>query len=137
MGQQSNSSGLRKMKFLTAAYTPLQQDSGTTFLCDAAGQAITLGAATAFEIGTWFKFIVSETLTGSWVITCAAAEVHGQVQGGGIDDIATGTGGGTAETVVTLVTAAAEEGDFVEMVTDGTWWYINGQCEAAANITVA
>ena len=49
----------------------------------------------------------------------------------------TGTAGGTAETVITLVTAAAEQGDFVEMFTDGTWWYINGQCELAANITVA
>jgi hypothetical protein len=137
MGQQSNSSGLRKMKFLTAAYTPIQSDAGTTFLCDAAGQAITLGLASSFEIGTWFKFIASETLTGSWVITCAGANFHGQVQGSGIDDVATGTSGGTAETVVTIVTAAAENGDFVEMFTDGTWWYINGQCELAANITVA
>jgi len=137
MGQQSNSSGLRKMKFLTAAYTILQQDSGTTFLLDAAGQALTLGAAASFEIGTWFKFIVSETLTGSWVLTSASADMAGQIQGGGLDDISSGTGGGNIEPAITFATGQGENGDFVEIFTDGVTWYVNGQCEAAANITMA
>ena len=134
---QNNSSNLKKIRFLSAAYTPIQADSGTTWMCDADGQAITLGDASAFEIGTWFRFVVSVTLTGSWVITAAGAtNFHGQVQGSGIDDVGAGSSGGTGENTVTLVTTAAEEGDFVEMFSDGVNWYINGTCELAANVTV-
>ena len=134
---KSNSSNLLRVRTLTAAYTPIQADSGTYFVVDADGQAITLGAPSSFEIGTWFRFTVGATLTGSWVITSAGAtDFHGRVQGGGTNDAAAGTSGGTGENTVTLVTTAAEEGDFVEILGDGTNWYIWGHCELAANITV-
>jgi len=134
---KSNSSDLLRVRFMTAAFTPIQADSGTYFMLDADGQAITLGLATAFEPGTWFRFVVAATLTGSWVLTAAGDTLlHGRVQGGGTNDVAAGTTTGTGEDVITFVTGDAEEGDFCEMITDGVNWYISGQSELAANITV-
>jgi hypothetical protein len=134
---KTNSSELRRIKFMSAAFTPVQADSGTHFILDADGKAITLGLATAFEVGTWFRFVVGETLSASWTLTAAGDTlIHGRVQGGGTNDAGSGTSGGTGEDVITFATAAAEEGDYCEMFTDGVNWYIQGHCELAANITV-
>ncbi len=134
---KTNSSELRRIRQMTAAFEPIQSDSGTHFILDADGKAITLGLATAFEPGTWFRFIVGETLSASWTLTAAGDTlVHGRVQGGGTNDVAAGTTTGTGEDVITFVTGQAEEGDWCEMFTDGVNWYISGQSELAANITV-
>jgi hypothetical protein len=134
---KSNSSNLLRVRQMTAAFTPIQADSGTHFILDADGKAITLGLATAFEIGTWFRFVVGETLSASWTLTAAGDTLlHGRIQGGGTNDAAAGTTAGTGEDVITFVTGQAEEGDYVEMFTDGVNWYIQGHCELAANITV-
>ena len=134
---KTNSSGLRRVRQMTAAFTPIQADSGTHFILDADGKAITLGLATAFEIGTWFRFVVGETLSASWTLTAAGDTlIHGRVQGGGTNDAAAGTSGGTGEDVIIFVTGEAEEGDWCEMFTDVVNCYISGQSELAANITV-
>lgn len=133
----TNSSNLKKVRFMSAAFTPIQADSGTYFILDADGKAITLGLATAFEAGTWFRFVVGETLSASWTLTAAGDTlIHGRIQGGLTNDVASGTAGGTGEDVITFVTGKAEEGDFCEMFTDAVNWYISGQAEESVNITV-
>ena len=137
MAGLDNTSYLQKMEFPSADFTLIQADSGTVFILDAIGEAITLPAAASMEIGTWFRFIVGATVaTTSWTIVSADNDIHGQVQGGGIDDEGAGTGGGTPEDTITFVFDEAEEGDWVELVGDGVFWYLSGQCELAANITV-
>jgi hypothetical protein len=132
-----NTSYLRKIEFPSAAFTLIQADSGTTFMLDTPGAAITLPAAASMEVGTWFKFVLAVTLaTSSWIITSADNDIHGQVQGGGIDDAGAGTGGGTPEDTITIAHTNAEEGDWVEIVGDGVFWYLSGQCELEANVTV-
>jgi hypothetical protein len=132
-----NTSYLRTIKFLTADYTIIQADSGATFMLAATGKAITLPAAASLEVGTNFKFVVGATIaTTPWIIISADNDIHGQIQGGGIDDEGAGTGAGTPEDTITIIHSGAEEGDWCEIVGDGVFWYLSGQCELQANITV-
>lgn len=133
---KSNSNNLLRIRHVSAAFTLSQEDSGTHFMLGAAGAAITLGLATVFEPGTWFRFTVAATITpSSWVITAAGTTLlHGRIQGGLENDVASGSSTGTGENTITFVTAKAEEGDFCELTTDGVNWYVSGQCEESANV---
>ncbi len=135
---KDNTSYLRKIESLTAARVLIQADSGTTFMLGPVGKAITLPLASAFEIGTWFRFVQDETLiTTAWIITGGASDdIHGNVMAGAADDAAAGTTGGTPLNVINFVHTKAEEGDWCELVGDGVNWYLSGQCNIAAAITV-
>ena len=124
----------QRVETVTAAKTLTANDSGKTiFINHATGFAITLPAPAA---GLWFKFIVNAPpTTGNHtivtngttqkvlkgLIVCAADEVGDSSAGG---------------TTLTFVANQALAGDCVEMICDGTVWFVLGHAKVTAALTI-
>lgn len=110
---------------ITAAKTLTNEDSGKVFMLDSAGGAysITLPVAASLEAGWHCKFIVKED-TPTNDITIAAG---GTILDGVNDDGQGNTANSTAGTAVSniIVEAASKQGDFVDLLTDGTSYYFH------------
>ena len=104
-------------------------DSGKTYLLDGgdAARTVTLPAVKA---GLRFKFIATDVTTAS---TIATSEGTALIKGGILLATAWETLAGTTLTAAT----DAVVGDWVELVCDGTYWYISGQSGHANGFTIA
>lgn len=109
---------------LTAA-----QSGTVVFLNAAAGFAITLPAVAA---GLWFRFTVAAAFatTNFTVITPALADL---IQGGAT--VAGADVPAADEDTISFVATAEVKGDFVEVWSDGTSWFVNGRGTTAGSIT--
>jgi hypothetical protein len=117
---------------LAAAKTLTATDSGTTFfLTLAGGFTVTLPAP---KDGLSYRFIVAVAPTTAYIIASASAA---NVINGQICTAADGTAVTTAAAsdVINFVASQAILGDYVEMISDGTSWLINGMCAVAAGMT--
>ena len=114
---------------VSADTTLTAADSGKVFTLDATGEAITLPAVSD---GVNFKFVSSVAATGSsWTVAATAAVIYGSIQlAGAISAV-------SAKTTITLVADKFLPGDFIELVSDGTNWYLSGSIVTAAGMTVA
>ena len=104
------------------------KDSGKTYILEnTVARTITLPAVKA---GLKFKFIVSDSTAAS---TIATNEGTSLIKGGILLATAWETLAGTT------LTAATDNviGDWVELVCDGTSWYISGQSGHANGFTIA
>ena len=104
------------------------KDSGKTYILEnTVSRTITLPAVKA---GLKFKFIVSDATAAS---TIATNEGTSLIKGGILLSTAWETLAGTT------LTAATDNvvGDWVELVCDGTYWYISGQSGHANGFTIA
>ena len=114
---------------VTAANTITYLECGSTFFLSSATEfASTLPTPIA---GCGFKFIVDAAPVGTayTIVTPASATI--------IDGTTVVNGGviGCAnEHTITFTASAAISGDWVELVSDGTNWYITGQAFAATGI---
>lgn len=105
---------------IKATTTLRSVDSGYTFLLDPTngkGQTVTLPAA---EKGVEVRFIVSDAFaTNNWIIDSAEGDnIEGTlVVAGAVVDCA-------AEDQINLVADGENLGDYVELYSDGTNWYI-------------
>lgn len=115
---------------LTAATTLTAADSGKTlYLNLTAGFATTLPAPAD---GLKFKFVLSAAITGDMtIVTNASANI---IQGTVIVNGASVVGAN--EDTITFANAAETVGDFVELESDGTNWWITGVAAAAGGITL-
>lgn len=115
---------------LTEAITLTAKDSGKTFILGAAtGAVITLpGVALA---GFKAKFITGLAFaTTSWTIVAATNVIQGSV-------IVNSTHvAGSNENTISFVHSAESLGDWVEIESDGTNWYVNGSGVSAGSITL-
>jgi hypothetical protein len=105
----------------------------TIFLSHATEFATTLPAAVA---GCYFKFIVAnapETASYTVVTDSSANVIHGQVASA--EDAAGSVATVAAADTITFVDAKAIIGDYVEVISDGTNWYISGMCNVQDGIT--
>ena len=103
-------------------------DSGKTYLvhCTVA-RTINLPAPTA---GVSYKFVVTDSTAAS-TINAESTQLYGVFTD---DDDSTNMAGSTT---VTIGTSAAL-GDWLEFISDGTNWYVKGQCQhASAGFTVS
>ena len=103
-------------------------DSGKTYLLsNTVARTITLPAVKA---GLRFKFVVTDSTAAS---TIATGEGTALIKGGILLATAWETLAGTT------LTAATDNvvGDWIELVCDGTYWYISGQSGHANGFTVA
>jgi len=122
---------------LTATNTLTTADCGKTLLLNATTEfATTLPTPTA---GCKLKFIVKAAPSGaSYTVVTASS---GNVLIGGINELETDTGDdGPSDTdadTITFADGVAVVGDMVEMNSDGTSWYFNGQAKADGGITLA
>ena len=53
-----------------------------------------------------------------------------------LDDVSAGPYGATYDTI-TFTAANGVVGDYAEVISDGTSWYITGQCNAGGGITLS
>ena len=103
------------------------KDSGKTYILEnTVARTITLPAVKA---GAKFKFVVSDSTAAS---TIATSEGTSLIKGGILLATAWETLAGTTLTAAT----DAVVGDWVELVCDGTYWYISGQSGHANGFTV-
>ena len=104
------------------------KDSGKTYILEnTVARTITLPAVKA---GAKFKFVVSDSTAAS---TIATSEGTSLIKGGILLATAWETLAGTTLTAAT----DAVIGDWVELVCDGTYWYISGQSGHANGFTIA
>ena len=117
------------MEVVTEAKTLTVEDSGKVFaLTAAAGADITLPAVAK---GLCYKFYVGSSFaTTDWTITAASKVIQGSV----VCNAAYVTG--VNEDIITLVKAKAAAGDYIELVSDGTNWYVSGNVVVVAGITL-
>ena len=115
---------------LSAATTLSAADSSKVFTLNAAaGAQITLPAV-ADAAGQNYRFIVGALFaTTAWTIRAASAVI----QGGAIVNSALVSSAN--RNLITFAHAADTVGDFVELYSDGTNWYVSGLGTAAGAIT--
>ncbi len=120
---------------LTGTTTLVAQDSGKTLYLNSATEfAVTLPAP---FLGAKFKFVIAAAPSGAdyTVVTAAAAQVLvGAIHSaaGDAGDAETTLGANT----ITFVSAQSVMGDWVEVESDGTNWYVQGFSAVAAGITL-
>ena len=116
----------------TAAQTLTAAQSGAVIsLTAAAGYAVTLPAV-ASSAGVHYRFVVGVVhATTDWVITSVAADIQGMV------DELSAIQAVTNATTINLELATATIGDWYDLYSDGTNWYINGHAAQALSVTPA
>lgn len=119
------------IEVLTAAKTLSADDSGKTFILKAAaGKAITMPDA-VLVAGFKAKFIVGLAFaTTAWTVTAGSKKIQGTVIVNGASVL------GANEDIITFAHAAENVGDWVEVVSDGTNFYVSGVGSAASSITL-
>jgi len=111
-----------------SSHTLGMHDSGKTYMLEnTVARTITLPAV---KSGAKFKFVVSDSTAAS---TIATSEGTSLIKGGILLATAWETLAGTTLTAST----SAVIGDWVELVCDGTYWYISGQSGHANGFTIA
>jgi hypothetical protein len=114
---------------ITAAKTLTREDSGKSFVLKAAaGEAITLPDAAN---GLGYRFATGLAFdTSPWVITSATSTIEGSVTVNGAVAPASN------ENTITFVESAESLGDWVEIWSDGTSWFVSGQASLTGAITL-
>lgn len=118
---------------LTAAKTLVAGDSGKTFFLNLAGGfAVTLPSPV---LGLKFKFVVSTAPTTAYtVVTASSANIiHGQVSSA--EDAAGSVATAASADTISFVASKAIKGDYVEVESDGTSWFVSGMCNVQDGIT--
>ncbi len=121
---------------LTTATTLKAGDSGTTFFLDqSAAFGITCPAPATAGVGWNVSFIVKTVDTNAITITCVGTDLF---HGVGLDaeDAAQTSTNGTGIDVIT-VASGAQKGDRVELVCDGSHYYVKSFAAQKAHITFA
>ncbi len=133
---QVSATHLAPVTVLVTTKTVTASESGTTFFLDLAGGFVTTLPAVA--AGLHYRFVVKTAPSGgAYTIVCpAAAEIivgmSNSSTGGNGDSTA---GAGDAATTVTFADGSALKGDWVDVICDGTNWYVNAFMDADAGIT--
>ena len=128
-----NSEGnvVSKVTTLTEATTVTAAQTGVTFILSSATEfAVTLPAAAS---GLKYRFIVGAAPSGAsyTIVTDSNATV---IQGAVVVNGASVLGAN--EDTITFADGAAVVGDWVEVISDGTNWYVSGIGSAASSITL-
>lgn len=114
----------------TIAFALTAAQSGTHVMLNAAaGFAITLPAVAD---GLWFRFTVAANFatTNFTVITPALADI---IQGGA--KVANADVPAADEDTISFVASAEVKGDYVEVWSDGTSWFVDGRGTTTGSIT--
>ena len=125
--------GTGSVESMTAATTLLPADNGKTYILNTAGGfAVTLPSPIA---GYKVKFIVGTAPTTAYTINSAGATniINGQISTG--EDAAGSVVTAAASDIINFVANLAIIGDYVEMVSDGTSWFISGMCAVQDGMT--
>lgn len=116
---------------VTATETLVAGDSGKTIFLNSATEFVTTLPSPA--AGLKFRFVVKAAPSGAsyTVVTASSANV---IQG--LVVVNGASVAGADEDTITFADGAAVVGDWAEVVSDGTNWYVSGQGVAAGAITL-
>jgi len=123
------------VEVVTATNVITSAESGKTFFLDAAaGFESTLPTA---EAGLRFKFLVktAPTSNGYTITGSPADKIFGTIACSGAETIVNGVTANAADNAI-LVANQALIGDVLEFISDGTNWYVNGNVNTFAAVTV-
>ena len=120
---------LAVVEAVTGAITLTAEDSGKVFILKAAaGAQITLPKV-AESLGLRFKFVVGLAFaTSDWTVFGESIQGSVIVNGAHV--------AGVDENTISFVASAESVGDFVELVCDGTNYYVNGSGVTTGSITL-
>ena len=119
---------------ITAANTITAAESGTRFVMNTATARIQTLPAAAAGLEYWFYVGATEPTGTHTIVTAASANIIvGNVSSpedaaGSVDTV-------TDADTISLVANKAVHGDFVHVWSDGTNWYLDGQCKVQDGIT--
>lgn len=123
---------------ITADVTLTKLDSGTTYFLgtNSGAVAITLPSV---ENGLNFKFIVeNDTPVNAITIAAGSAIIFGNIAEAEVDTGDDGPGSSAATGVSNVIIGtAANTGDWIEFLSDGTNWYICGLTQLDGSVTVS
>lgn len=135
-GRRAVQLGLGDAEVLSAASTLTAEDSGKVFFLNSATEfATTLPAPV---LGFRAKFIVSAAPDGAsyTIVTAGGANIIK----GGVNELETNdTVDGPSDTdgdTITFVDGVAVAGDYVELISDGTSYFVTGQTVADGGVTI-
>jgi hypothetical protein len=119
---------------ITAANTITAAESGTRFVMNTATARIQTLTAPEAGLEYWFYVGATEPTGTHTIVTAASANIIvGNVSSpedaaGSVDTV-------TDADTISLVASKAVHGDFVHVWSDGTNWYLDGQCKVQDGIT--
>jgi hypothetical protein len=122
----------------SAADTLTAAECGKTFFMSGNDYTLTLPAVSGVSAGCAFRFVIAAAPTTSTVVLTGNSDEDVLI--GGINELEVDTGDdgpydASADTV-TFVGGTAAVGDFVYMISDGSYFYLSGQANKDGGITV-
>ena len=117
-----------KPSILTEAKTLTSYDSGKTYFLNAVGGfTVTLPVPVA---GSGFTFIVKTAPTTKYRIATkgATSVIRGQIYTTDINSATSPDKETSGVSYIDFVASTAVVGDSVELISDGTYWYVKGYC---------
>jgi len=121
--------GAGSIESITAAKTIDYEDNGKTFILNGGtGVAVTLPAP---KSGQRYTFITGAAFTTDYVFTATGAIIEGNVMEAGAIQAVSGA------TTITLEDGTEALGDYFDLISDGTNWFIRGSFTTAASVTPA
>ena len=113
-------------------------DSGKIFVVANAGSGYSITLPTTLEVGTQYKLIFEDSPNAAVTIAAGSAIIFGKVVEGEVDtsDDAPGSAGSTGVSNVMFGTTT-DEGDHLDIVCDGTKWYVNGMTAVDGAVTTS
>ena len=106
---------------LDGAHTVLASESGKTFMLSATGGTVAITLPTTLEKGLHYKFVVKEETPANAITIAAGSAIVDLV----MKDAGGNASNSTAGTAVSnlIIGTSAQQGDYINMFTDGTTWY--------------
>lgn len=121
---------LANVEAVTGATTLTAEDSGKVFILKAAGGAQITLPAVATSSGFRFKFVVGLAFaTTNWTVKAATNVIEGGI------DVNSSNVPAVNENTISFVASAESVGDFIDLVCDGTNWYVSGNATTTGAIT--
>lgn len=120
------------------------QESGVVLLPNIPGFRIMLIPEPADVPGRYYRFILTDgALTDNWLVqTISDAEIiEGNVSEMNVGSAVTDVNGvgtnGTPISTITFINALANAGDYVELISSGTTWFLSGQVAVRGAVTLS
>lgn len=120
---------LDKTATLAVASTLTAATSGYTYNLTAAAGAVI--ALPALKAGLNFRFVVGSAFaTTNWTLVSSTSVINGNVL------VAGAHVAGASENTVSFVASAESVGDYVDLICDGTLWFVSGSGVTSGSITL-
>lgn len=134
-GGSSITNVLYDSETVTEANVITASECGKTFFLNSATEfASTLPALSTVSSGCKMKFVINAAPSGADYTVITGNSLENQIYGLAVVNGATVAA--ADEDTITFADGAAVKGDWVEVESDGTSWYISGQGAAAGAITI-